>query len=84
MREHHQLVAAERQRLQPAIGRLERQHAEVQAAVEEVRGDGAGAHTADLDKGLWMGFREAVEVGEQRVNCGFVGADNYSAAPNLL
>ena len=31
-----------------------------------------------------MGFGEAVEVGEQRVNCGFVGADNYSAAPNLL
>ena len=52
MREHHELVAAERDRLQAAIGGLERQDAEVEAALEHLGGDLARRHAPDVDERL--------------------------------
>jgi hypothetical protein len=39
MDQHHQFVGAERHRLQAAIGGREREHAEIDGAAEQLRGD---------------------------------------------
>ncbi len=84
MREHDQLVAAERDRLQAAIGGLKRQDTEVEAAIEDLGGDLARPHAADLDERLRVRPGEAIEEGQQRVHGGLVGADDDAPAANLL
>ena len=84
MGEHDQLVAAERDRLQAAIGRLERQDTEVEAAVEDLGRNLARPHAPDLDERLRVRLGEPVEEGQQRVHGRLVGTDDDAPAANLL
>ena len=65
MRQHHQFVASEHDRLQSAIHRLEGEDAKVERAVEKLGGNGARAHATHLDQRLRMGFREPIEVRQE-------------------
>ena len=84
MREHHQLVAAERDRLQPLVGRLERQDAEIEAALEQLGGDLPRRHAPDLDARLRVLAREALDDRQQRVDRRLVRADDDPPAADLL
>ncbi len=84
MGEHDQLVAAERDRLQAAIGRLERQDTEVEAAIEDLGRNLARPHAPDLDERLRVRLGETVEEGQQRVHGRLVGANDDAPAANLL
>ena len=53
VREHHELVAAERERLQAAVGGLKRQHAEVEAPVEELGRDLTATGTRRTSTSAW-------------------------------
>ena len=83
-RQQHDVVAAERQRLDAAIGRLERQHAEVEAAIEDRVGDLPRRHAAHVDDDVGMVERELLDVRQQAVDGGLVGADDDAAAADLL
>ena len=82
--EHHELVVAERHGLQRALGRRERQHAEVDGAVEERRRHVPRRHAAHVDQHLRVGAAEAGDHRQQRVHRRFVGADDDAAAPHFL
>ncbi len=84
MRKHHELVAAERKRLQPAIGRLEGQDAEIQTAIEELGRNGSRTDAPNLDERLGVRLREALEKRQERVNRRLVRADDHAAAAHLL
>jgi hypothetical protein len=83
-RQQHHVVAAERERLHAAIRRLEREHAEVEAAIEDGVGDLPGRHAPDVDDDVGMSHRESLDVRQQAVHGRFVGADDDAAAAHLL
>ena len=66
---------AERDDRQPRSGRVERQHAEVEAALEHLARDLAGRHAAHVDGDAGMHRGEARDERQQRVDGGLVGAD---------
>ena len=83
MDQHHELVVAEHDRAQPRLGRLKRQHAEVEAAVRDLGADLARRDAAHVHVHQRMGLAEPVDERQHDVHRGLVGADQDPAAPQV-
>ncbi len=84
MRQEHELVPPERDRVEALIGRLEGQDAAVEAAVEQLGGHLARRHAPDFDERLRMILREPFDEGQQRMDGRLVRADHDAPATDLL
>ena len=82
--QHHQLVLAERERLQAPFARREGQHAEVEGAAEHLGGHLPGGHAAHLDLRVGVVRAEPFDDRQQDVHGPFVGADQHAPAPQVL
>ena len=81
--EHHQLVLAEHDRAQPRLGRLERQHAEVEAALRDLGADLARRDAAHVDVDQRVRLAEARDQRQHGVHRRLVGADQHAAAAQV-
>ena len=82
--QHHELVLAERKRLQAPFARGKGKHAEVERAAEDFAGHLPGRDAAHLDVRVGMVRAEAFDHRQQDVYGAFVGADQHAAAPQVL
>ena len=83
-RQHDQLVGAERNRLEPLVGRLKRQDTEIEAAFEQLGRNLPRRHAPDLDARLRVLPRKRLEQGQQGVNRRLVGANHDASPAHLL
>ena len=82
--QHHQLVLAERQGLQPLLARGEGEHAEVERAAEHLARDLPRVHAPHLDLRVRVLAPEPLDDGQQDVHGALVGADEHASAPQVL
>ena len=80
MHEQHELVAADGNLEQPRFRRMERQRAEVEAALLHLDGDLPRRHAADVDRDVREALAEPPDERQQRVHGGLVGADQHAPA----
>ncbi len=81
--EQHELVAADRDFEQAFFGRMECQRAEVEAPLLDFDGDLPRRDTADVDRDVGETAAETPDQRQQRVDGGFVGADQHASAPQV-
>ena len=77
--EQHELVGAEQQRRQLALGRIERQHAEVHRAQQHFLRHLPRRHAPDLHEDAGMLALERVDERQHRVHAALVRADEHAA-----
>ena len=77
--EHHQLVLTEHDRTEPRLGRLEGEHAEVEAALCHLGADLSGRDSAHVDVHERMRFAKSLDERQHGVHRGLVGADQHAA-----
>ena len=81
--EHHELVVAEDDRAQLRLARMEREHAEVERALRDLRPDLPCRDAPDVHVHERMRFAEPRDERQDDVNGGFVGADQDAAATQV-
>ncbi len=84
VRQHDQLVAAKRDRLQPLVGWLKRQHTEIEAALEEFRCNLPRRHSPDLDARPRVLARELLDDVQERMHGRFIRTDDDTPVANVL
>jgi hypothetical protein len=73
----------ENERVEPGFGRLERQHAEVEAPLRNLCTDLPGRDTPDVDVNKRVGGAKLRDEGQHRVDRCFVGPDQHPAAAEV-
>ena len=81
--EHHELVLAEHDRAEPRLGGLERQHAEIEAALRDFGADLARRDAAHVHVHQRVRLPEPGDERQHDVHRGFVGADEDAAAAQV-
>ncbi len=81
--QHHELVLAEHDRAELRLGGLERQHAEVEAALRHLGADLARRDAADVHVHQRVGVAEPRDERQHGVDRGFVRADEHAAAAQV-
>ena len=79
-RQHHELVVAQANRAEPALGGREREHAEVEAALLHFDADLARRDASDVELDARVLLAEALDQRQEHVDRGLVGADEDPAA----
>ena len=78
--QQHQLVRAERHREQPLVARIERDDAEVEAALRDLDADLARRHAAHVHENARMLFAEFLDQRQQHVHAALVRSDQHASA----
>ena len=81
--EHHQLVLSEHDRAEPRLGGLERQHAEVEAALRDLGADLPRRNAAHVDVHQRVRLPEPLDERQHGVHRRLVGADQHAAAAQV-
>ena len=81
--EQHELVAANRHLEQPFLRRVKRERAEIEAALLHFDRNLPRGHAPHVNRDLRVTLAEPGDQREQRMHCGFVGADEDPAAPKI-
>jgi hypothetical protein len=83
MHEHDELVLPEHDRTESRLGRLKREHTEVEAALRDFGADLSRRNAAHVDVDQRVGLTELGRDRQHHVDRCLVGADEHAPAPEI-